>query len=646
MQTDHELLADYLRDGSEEAFGELVRRHTDMVFGTCLRLLHDPHQAEDAAQAAFLVLVRRGKSIGRGDAIGGWLYRVAVNAARNTRRMALRRERHEQQAAQAAEATVNPEPIGSAHAATLSAELDAALNALPRAQRDAIVVRCLQGRTQAQAAAELCCPAETVHTRVNRGLEKLRAMLSRRDVRRSAGALLVLLEQASRQPAPATLSSSIQAACLGKTAASLTVTTVAMEVANKMVWVKFSSFAACAAVLIAGFLLLRQPTAPVARNVSAAPAPVAEVEPHPAPSPAPVVSKRDSTTAVAQANDEVKKTDDPQVEAKRLQTAINGGLAWLAKAQEADGHFDCKKFGGAADQDVAVTSIAALAMLGAGHTEKLGAYKTTVKAAVRWLEAQPPPTEITQAALRVIVLAENRGMSNTDKTAAQAAVDDLVSRQSILGDWQDENGKGNYARQVGPTTWALIALKSAHVSQLTVPREAFDAAIKTFDVQQREVRVNEDNLEGAKMAAALAVQRQFTGETKSTASLQELIHILPRQRPAYPADGIGHEVVLWWQGSLAFFEQGGDGWTEWNRALTDALLPSQNQDGDLAGSWDFRQGSDPFLWGRIGSTGLAALPLEVNWRYISLTTPQHNIVQVAPLDSVKKETDGKSDSGF
>ncbi len=292
-----------------------------------------------------------------------------------------------------------------------------------------------------------------------------------------------------------------------------------------------------------------------------------------------------------------------------------------------------------------MTSIATLSMLGAGHTEKLGQYKATVKAAVRWLEAQPPPSEITQAALRVIVLAENRGMSNTDKTAAQAAVDDLISRQSILGDWQDENGKGNYARQVGPTTWALIALKSAKVSQLNVPREALDAAIRTFDVQQREVRVNEDNLEGAKMAAALAVQRQFTGETKTAASLQELIRILPKQRPVYPADGIGHEVVLWWQGSLALFQQGGEGWTEWNRALQDALLPSQNKDGDLAGSWDFRQGSDPFLWGRIGSTALAALPLEVNWRYIALTTPQHNVVQFAAPD-VKKEDDAKKDSGF
>ncbi len=345
MQTDHELLEQYFRDGSDEAFGELVRRHTDMVYTTCLRLLRDPHQAEDAAQAAFLVLVRRGKSIGRGEVLGGWLYRVAVNAARNTQRIAARRERHEREAALAAEAAVKSEPVSAADSEALSAELDAAMNALPRAQRDAIVVRCLQGRTQAEAAAELCCPAETVHTRVNRGLEKLRALLTRRDVRLSAAALLLLLEQAARQPAPAPLSSSIQAACLGKTAASLTATTVAMEIANKMVWIKVSTVAACAAVLLAGIFLLRQPLA--ARSApSLSPAPVAEAKPTAPPSFSPVVSKP-NPAPVAQAKDDVKKPDvlDPKAESKQLETAINSGLAWLAKAQEADGHFDCKKFG-------------------------------------------------------------------------------------------------------------------------------------------------------------------------------------------------------------------------------------------------------------------------------------------------------------
>ena len=651
MQTDHELLAQYFQRGPEAdaAFGTLVTRHTDMVYATCLRILRDPHQAEDAAQAAFLVLVRRGKSIGRGEGIGGWLYRVAVNAARNTQRVAARRERHEQRAAEAEKATVSTHAdLEAVDVTALNAELDAALNALPRAQRDAIVARCLQGRTQAEAAAELGCPAETVHTRVNRGLEKLRLLLTRRDVRLSAAALLLLLQQSAQHTAPAPLSSSIQAACLGKTAASLTATAVAMEVANKMLWIKLTTFATCAAVVLAGFFLLREPTA---TQIPAAPAVAAP--PAPAPAPAPVAKPVAELAAPPVSTREVlKKAEAPSAlaEAQRLGASIDSGLAWLAKVQEADGHFDCKKFGGAADQDVAVTSIAALSLLGAGHTEKLGIHKGAVKAAVQWLAAQPQPADITQAALRVIVLAENCGMSNSDKTAAQAAVDDLVARQNPFGDWQDENGKGKYARQVGPTTWALIALKSAKVSQLKFPREVLEAAIKTFDVQQREVLVNEDNLEGAKMAAALALQRQFSGEVKTNANLQELVRILPKQRPAFPADGVGHEIVLWWQGSLALFQQGGEGWSDWSRALKDALIPAQVKDGDLAGSWDFRQGSDPFLWGRIGSTGLAALPLEVEMRYIYLTTPQNNTVNTMKLEledaARKQKTESTKDSGF
>src|SRR5689334_12276939 len=83
---------------SEPAFGILVERHGPMVLGVCRRLLADPHLAEDAFQATFLVLARRSGTVRNRDSLGGWLHRVAHRVAlrlrsRNDRRKA--RERPE-----------------------------------------------------------------------------------------------------------------------------------------------------------------------------------------------------------------------------------------------------------------------------------------------------------------------------------------------------------------------------------------------------------------------------------------------------------------------------------------------------------------------------------------------------------------------
>src|SRR5262245_53590624 len=77
--TDAELLADYAATASERAFDEIVSRHGAMVFRTCLRLLGNSHEAEDAAQAAFIVLARRPRAV-RSD-LSTWLHWVARNTA-------------------------------------------------------------------------------------------------------------------------------------------------------------------------------------------------------------------------------------------------------------------------------------------------------------------------------------------------------------------------------------------------------------------------------------------------------------------------------------------------------------------------------------------------------------------------------------
>src|SRR5947209_10696699 len=89
--TDGQLLEDFIDRRDEEALGALVRRHAAMVWGTCRRIL-PPHDAEDAFQATFLVLVRRAASIVPREKVGNWLYGVARQTALKLRQTAARRQ--------------------------------------------------------------------------------------------------------------------------------------------------------------------------------------------------------------------------------------------------------------------------------------------------------------------------------------------------------------------------------------------------------------------------------------------------------------------------------------------------------------------------------------------------------------------------
>src|SRR6478672_9753904 len=74
---DADLLGRYLAERSEAAFAGLVRRHGPMVLGVCRRILGNSHDADDAFEAAFLVLVRKAASVQPRELVGNWLYGVA-----------------------------------------------------------------------------------------------------------------------------------------------------------------------------------------------------------------------------------------------------------------------------------------------------------------------------------------------------------------------------------------------------------------------------------------------------------------------------------------------------------------------------------------------------------------------------------------
>src|SRR5262249_51578111 len=181
---DAQLLERFVRLRDETAFEALLHRHGPLVFGVCRKFLYNPHDAEDAFQATFLILARKAGSVAPGSLLGHWLYGVACRVAARARKTALRQAR-EQSGADLAAVPGAAEEADSDLAPLLHEEV----RRLPDKYRRPVVLCYLEGKTNEEAAHELQWPVGTVKGRLNRAREMLRARLTRRGVALSAGLL-------------------------------------------------------------------------------------------------------------------------------------------------------------------------------------------------------------------------------------------------------------------------------------------------------------------------------------------------------------------------------------------------------------------------------------------------------------------------
>ncbi len=182
---DAELLRRWVASRDEAAFEVLLWRHGPMVLGVCRRVLRDVHEAEDAMQATFLALARKASSIGRRDAVAGWLYRVAFRAALQSRAQAARRPAHEESTLNDLSCAPNEDLVWN----DLRPVLDQEIGRLATKYRVPFVLRYLEGRTNEEVAREIGCPLGTALSRLARARERLRLRLTRRGVALTAGAL-------------------------------------------------------------------------------------------------------------------------------------------------------------------------------------------------------------------------------------------------------------------------------------------------------------------------------------------------------------------------------------------------------------------------------------------------------------------------
>ncbi len=176
--SDRDLLRRFSAEADEDAFAEIVRRHSPMLLGVCRRILHNAHDAEDVAQAAFLLLARKVTSVGWHDSIAGWLYQTAYRLAHKARLAAGRRAHHEGRARPGKTA----DPIAELSVRELQSLLDEELSRLPETYRAPILLCCLEGRSRDEAAGCLGWELATVKDRLERGRERLRQRLAKRGV--------------------------------------------------------------------------------------------------------------------------------------------------------------------------------------------------------------------------------------------------------------------------------------------------------------------------------------------------------------------------------------------------------------------------------------------------------------------------------
>ena len=211
---------------AEAAFAALVERHGPMVLRTCLAVLRDEHEAHDAFQATFLVLVNKAGTLWVEDSLGPWLHRVAYRAAARARLAAARRRVVEQRAAERV-----PERTEAHTWDDLTAVIHDEIDRLPERYRIPVVLCDLEERPYEEAARHLGCPVGTIKSRLARGRERLKQGLTRRGLDDRAGILASGFVVAGASAAlPASLTSSTIRLAIGSAAARPALVSIAILV--------------------------------------------------------------------------------------------------------------------------------------------------------------------------------------------------------------------------------------------------------------------------------------------------------------------------------------------------------------------------------------------------------------------------------
>src|SRR5262245_52951028 len=150
-EPDADLVAKFVQTRDESAFAALVERHGPMVLGVCRRALGDLYAADDAFQATFLALARNASRVREPRALAAWLYGTAVRVTGHARRAAQRTEARERKSPR----RLPPDPLAEITGRELVAAVDEELARLPEPFRAPVILCCIDGLSQEEAARRL-----------------------------------------------------------------------------------------------------------------------------------------------------------------------------------------------------------------------------------------------------------------------------------------------------------------------------------------------------------------------------------------------------------------------------------------------------------------------------------------------------------
>ena len=298
MNDDLTLLREYAASNSQSAFATLVDRHVNLVYSVALRSVRDPHLAEEITQVVFIILARKADKISPSTVLPGWLCRTARYTSAEAQRNQRRRQQREQEAHM-------QNLLNQPEAETwqqIAPFLDGALDKLGRKDHDALVLRFFENKNFAEVGAALGTGEDNARMRVNRALERLRKIFSKRGIVSSTTILAGAISANSVSAAPMGLAKIISVGAVTKGAAAGGSTLALVKGALKiMAWSKAQT-----AIVVGVGILLAAGTTTVT---------VKKIEQH----------KADESWRVLPFNSRVLDRTSPQVEILPAKLSRGGG---------------------------------------------------------------------------------------------------------------------------------------------------------------------------------------------------------------------------------------------------------------------------------------------------------------------------------
>jgi RNA polymerase sigma factor (sigma-70 family) len=251
---DLELLQEFAREGSQDAFAELVRRHLDLVYSAALRQVRSPELAQEITQSVFTDLARNASNLKPDTILTAWLYQVARRTAVDIIRRESRRQARERLAVEIAAMNA------SADWTQMESLLEEAMDSLEERDRAAILLRYFENRSLREVGQALGISDDAAQKRVSRAVERMRESFSSKGITVAATGIVVAISANAVHAAPVGLASTVATAAAAVVisashtpVALLATKTIAMTTVQKI-----TAAAALAAVVGTGLYQARQ----------------------------------------------------------------------------------------------------------------------------------------------------------------------------------------------------------------------------------------------------------------------------------------------------------------------------------------------------------------------------------------------------